>query len=211
MHLRSDSFRPYDILAATYAFGAHDPVSHFAFAGNTNPHLAWSDAPPETRSFALICCDPDVPSRGDDVNQEGRTVPLDLPRVDFFHWVVANLPASVTSIAEGAHARGVTPGGKPCGPTPSGGVQGLNDYTAWFAGDPQMGGDYAGYDGPAPPWNDERVHSYRFAVYALDIEALALPERFTGPDLRRAMAGHVLASAELVGLYAINPEAPQRR
>lgn len=210
MHLRSDSFKPYDYLDPTYAFGKHDAASHFALAGNTNPHLAWSGAPDGTRSFALICYDPDVPSRGDDVNQEGRTVPLDLPRVDFFHWVVANLPADVTEIAAGLHASGVTPKGKPLGATPSGGVTGLNDYTGWFAGDPDMGGDYAGYDGPAPPWNDERVHGYRFCVYALDTDALALPERFTGQDLRAAMSGHVLAEAQLIGLYAINPDARQR-
>ncbi|PKN54599.1 MAG: YbhB/YbcL family Raf kinase inhibitor-like protein [Deltaproteobacteria bacterium HGW-Deltaproteobacteria-14] len=207
MHLRSDSFTPYARLATKLAFGKHDPVSHFAFAGNENPHLAWSGAPAATRSFALICYDPDVPSRGDDVNQEGRTVPLDLPRVDFFHWVVANLPATVTELAAGSHAAGVTPRGKALGATPSGGVHGLNDYTGWFAGNPDMEGLYAGYDGPAPPWNDARVHGYRFCVYALDVAALDLPERFTGHDLRAAMAGHVLDSAELVGLYAINPAA----
>jgi len=207
MHLRSDSFTPYARLAADFAFGKHDPATHFALAGNENPHLAWSGAPAETRSFALICFDPDVPSRGDDVNQEGKSVPIDLPRVDFFHWVVANLPPSVTEIARGAHSSGVTPRGKAPGATPSGGVQGLNDYTNWFAGDADMGGDYAGYDGPAPPWNDERVHGYRFCVYALDVAALDLAERFTGQDLRAAMAGHVLASAEIVGLYAINPDA----
>ena len=206
MNLRSDSFYPYAYLDARLAFGKHDPETHFAFAGNRNPHLAWSDVPEGTASFALICYDPDVPSVGDDVNQEGHTVALDLPRVDFFHWVVANLPPTLTQIAEGSHSSGITPKGKPLGPTPDGGQHGVNDYTSWFEGDPEMGGLYAGYDGPAPPWNDERVHGYRFTVCALDA-TLDLPEQFTGHDLIAAMGPHVLDRAELIALYAINPDA----
>ncbi len=206
MLLRSDSFHPYATLATRLAFGRHDPATHFALAGNRNPHLAWSDVPDETVSFALICYDPDVPSIGDDVNQEGKTVALDLPRTDFYHWVVANLPADLREIPEGSHADGITPKGKPPGPTPHGGVTGLNDYTSWFEGDPNMGGLYAGYDGPAPPWNDERVHGYRFVLCALDA-TLDLPEGFTGQDLIEAMGPHLLDRAELIGLYAINPAA----
>lgn len=207
MQLRSDSFHPYATLHERLAFAAHDPQSHVRLTGNRNPHLAWSGAPEGTRSYVLLCYDPDVPSEGSKVNQEGMTVPLDLPRVDFFHWVVVDLPASVTSIAEGSHADGVTPRGKAPGPTPSGGLQGLNDYTGWFAGDPDMGGDYAGYDGPCPPWNDERVHGYRFTIYALDVPTLGLKGRFTGKDVRNAMRPHVLGSAQVIGLYAINPDA----
>ncbi len=205
MHLRSDSFTPYSVLPERLAFGAHDPATHVRLAGNRNPHLAWSGAPPETRSFALLCWDPDVPTVGTDVNQPGRTVPLDLPRADFFHWVVCDLPPGLTEIREGQHADGVTARGKPAGPTPDGGRHGLNDYTGWFATDPAMSGQYCGYDGPCPPFNDERVHGYRFVVYALDVPTLGLRGAFTGPDLRAAMAGHVLAEAMLLGRYAIWP------
>lgn len=59
---------------------------------NKNPHLQWSDLPAGTRSLVLICHDYDVPSKGDDVNQEGKTVPANLPRVDFYHWVMIDLP-----------------------------------------------------------------------------------------------------------------------
>src|SRR5688500_8854687 len=115
MHLRSDSFRPYDFLDPRLAFGTHDPTSHVKLAGNRNPHLAWSDPPAGTKSFALLCYDPDVPSEGSKVNREGVTVPLDLPRVDFFHWVVADLPATVREVAEGAHSDGVMVRGKSAG------------------------------------------------------------------------------------------------
>jgi Raf kinase inhibitor-like YbhB/YbcL family protein len=142
---------------------------------------------------------------GTDVNQEGRTVSVDLPRVPFFHWVVADLPANLRSIAEGSHSEGITAKGKPAGPTPDGGLQGQNTYTGWFAGDPDMGGTYCGYDGMGPPWNDERMHGYRFRVYALDVPSLGLSGAFTGPELFSAMDGHVLARAEIIGLYAINP------
>ena len=56
---------------------------------------AWSDLPAGTQSLALICHDFDVPSRGDDVNQADREVPADLPRVDFFHWVLVDVPAAL--------------------------------------------------------------------------------------------------------------------
>ena len=80
MHLRSDSFRPYDWLDSRLAFGRIPAEGRFALGGDRNPHLAWSGVPEGTRSFALICHDPEVPSRGDDVNQEGRSVRL--PRTD---------------------------------------------------------------------------------------------------------------------------------
>ena len=205
MHLRSDSFTPYARIPTRLAFAAHDPATNVRLTENRTPHPAWSGAPPETRSFALLCWDPDVPTVGTDVNQPGRTVPLDLPRADFFHWAVIDLPAGLREIREGQHSDGTVVRGKAAGPTPDGGLQGLNDYTGWFAGDPSMAGNWCGYDGPCPPWNDERVHGYRFAVYALDVPTLGLTGAFTGPEVRAAMEGHVLAEAHLTGTYSLNP------
>ena len=68
-----------------------------------------------------------------------------------------------------------------------------------------MKGDYGGYDGPGPPWNDERIHHYHFTVFALDVPSLGLEGRFGGPEARAAMEGHVLAMGEWVGTYALNP------
>jgi Raf kinase inhibitor-like YbhB/YbcL family protein len=211
MHVRSNSFRPYHHLDPRLAFAAHNPeggpASHVRLAGNRNPHLAWSAPPEATRSFALLCFDPEVPTEGSNVNREGVTVPLDLPRADFFHWVLVDLPADLREIAEGSHSDGVTTRGKAPGPSASGGLQGINDYTGWFAGDEAMKGDYGGYDGPCPPWNDERVHAYNFVVYALDVPTLGLSGSFDGHAVRRAMQGHVLAESRITGLYAIYPGA----
>ena len=202
MKLTSESLTDGLPIPERYALGVPHPDTKVTFGANVNPHLRWSEAPKGTRSFALICHDSEVPSVGDDVNQEGRTVPHDLPRVDFFHWVLVDIPPTITEIPEGAVSRGVTPRGKPLGATPYGRVGG-NDYTGWFSGDPDMAGTYGGYDGPGPPWNDERVHVYHFTVYALDTDRLDLPDSFDGRDATRAIEPHVLDKASITGTYAI--------
>jgi Raf kinase inhibitor-like YbhB/YbcL family protein len=68
-----------------------------------------------------------------------------------------------------------------------------------------MAGDYYGYDGPCPPWNDAIPHRYVFTVYALDVPKLTLPGRFGGKEVREAVRGHVLAQASLTGRYSLNP------
>lgn len=209
MKFWSNSFKDGDMIPAEFAFGVIDPASHVRLAANRNPHFAWSDLPPGTKSLALICHDPDVPSRGDDVNQEGKTVPADLPRVDFFHWVLVDVSPQQTEIDAGAFSDGVTPRGKP-GPdtgNPSFGAarHGLNDYTGWFAGDPQMAGDYCGYDGPCPPWNDSIMHRYLFTLYALDIARVPVEGKFTGQQVRDAIGAHILAQAQWRGRYTLNP------
>ncbi len=205
MQLTSTSFKDGDVIPGEYTFCIPAAEGHVCLGANKNPQLAWTGAPAGTRSFVVICHDPDVPSQGDDVNQEGRTVPASLPRVDFFHWVLVDLPATITEIPEASHSTEVTPAGKP-GPAAHGGARhGINDYTAWFAGHPDMGGDYHGYDGPCPPWNDEIPHHYVFTVFALDVERCPVEGPFGGADVRAAMAGHVLAQASLTGRYSLNP------
>jgi len=206
MQIRSDDIQPMQPIPAPFAFGKPGPAGEpCVLSDNRNPHLAWSDVPEATRSFVLACIDTDVPTVGDDVNQAGREVPADLPRTEFTHWLMANIPVDFRELGAGSCSDGVVARGKrePFGPP--GSRQGLNDYTGWFAGDADMAGDYLGYDGPCPPWNDALVHHYHFRVYALDVPALDLPERFTLADVRRAMAGHVLAEAALTGTYTLNP------
>lgn len=192
-------------IAGKFAFAVIDDRHHVTLSDNRNPHLAWSDAPVATCSFAVICHDPDVPSRGDDVNQEGREVPADLPRVDFFHWLLWDIPPTVREIAQGSMSRGVTARGKSGPRAPLGMQHGKNDYTGWFAADAQMEGDYFGYDGPCPPWNDSLIHHYVFTVYALDCEHLEVGAALNGQALRRALEGHVLAQAAIAVTYTLNP------
>jgi Raf kinase inhibitor-like YbhB/YbcL family protein len=200
MHLTSNSLINGQPIAATFAAGDAD-----GFAGNRNPHLAWDDVPAGTRGFALLCIDPDVPTVPETVGRTDCTVPRDQPRGDFTHWAMADIPADVRELAEGSCSDGFTVKGKVAPAGPQGARQGLNDFTGWFAGNPDMAGQYLGYDGPYPPFNDERVHRYFFRVFALDVAQLPLPTPFTAADVHRAMQGHILAEAALHGTYTLNP------
>ena len=99
MKLWSDSWPNGERIPQQYACGRLEGAAGTAFSDNLNPHLGWSELPAGTKSLVLICHDFDVPSRGDDVNQAGREIPADLPRVDFFHWLLADVPVSVQAIA----------------------------------------------------------------------------------------------------------------
>jgi len=208
MQLISLSFADGQRIPGQFALAVPDAAAHVRFSDNHNPHLRWSGAPAATRSFVLICRDPDAPSRPDDVNKEIRFVPADLPRTDFFHWVMVDIPAPVTEIHAGSCSNGFVARGKETPPAPVGARQGVNDYTGWFAGDPDMHGTYHGYDGPCPPWNDMRVHRYHFELYATDLPHC--PVIGTGFDAKQVLAaiqGHVLAEARLTGTYTLNPSA----
>ncbi|MBS0337938.1 MAG: YbhB/YbcL family Raf kinase inhibitor-like protein [Proteobacteria bacterium] len=204
MKLVSESFVDMGTIPARCAFAEPDQLAHLRLSANRNPQVGWSGLPSGTHSLVLLCHDPDVPSRADDVNQEGRTIPAGLPRVDFFHWVLVDLAPFGAPIAEGEFSDGVKARGK-AGPQAARGTrQGLNGYTQWFAGDKEMAGDYFGYDGPCPPWNDEIVHRYVFTLYALNVKACPVSGRFNGPDVLRAIEGCVLDRAVLTGKYSLN-------
>jgi hypothetical protein len=208
MKLISDSFKDGGIIPGEFAFAVIAPSSHVSLSSNRNPHLRWQDLPAGTKSLALICHDDKVPSRPDDVNQEGREIPADLPRVDFYHWTLFNLPPTLSEIAAGSQSHEVTPRGK--GATVPGHLgprvqHGINDYTAWFTGDAQMGGDYYGYDGPCPPWNDSLIHHYVFTLYALDVETLDVQGKPVGAAVLAALQGHVLDKTAIEGFYTLNP------
>jgi len=205
MKLTSASFVDGGAIPAEFAFCAMDPKTRATLSKNRNPQLAWAEVPMGMKSLALICHDPDVPSRGDDVNKEGRRVPKSLARVDFFHWVLVDIPPTVVGVMPGEYSSSVVARGKPGPKAPHGARQGINDYTGWFASDAQMSGDYYGYDGPCPPWNDEIPHRYVFTVFALDVARLAVEGRFGGADARKAMLRHVLAEAAITGRYTLNP------
>ena len=94
MQLKTTAFADNGVIPGECAFAVIDPATHVRLSDNRNPDFTWSGSPAGTRSFALVCHDPDVPSSGDDVNKEGRTVPASLPRVDFFHWVLIDIAPS---------------------------------------------------------------------------------------------------------------------
>jgi len=131
--------------------------------GNRSPDLSWSGAPSGTRSFAVTMYDPDAPTT-----------------VGFVHWVLFDIPAGVTSLAEGAGRR------KPAG---IGATHGFTDY------------GFSHYGGPCPPPGDP-AHHYHLTVYALDLDKLGVDETTTYAKFRFIIRGHVLAQGELVGLYA---------
>jgi Raf kinase inhibitor-like YbhB/YbcL family protein len=205
MKLWSDSWTSGDRIPVRYAAGRPDGQGRAAFGDNVNPHLAWSELPAGAKSMVLICHDFDVPAVATEINQPGHEVSAELPRVDFFHWVLIDLPPRPTVIEEGQFSRGFVPRGKPGPATLNGARHGLNDYTKWFAGDPALAGSYFGYDGPFPPWNDSLVHHYVFTLYAVALARLPLEGVFDGHAVRRALAGHALAEATFSGTYTLNP------
>lgn len=205
MKLTLTGITPDRPIPETYAFGAPATEGHIRLSANRNPGIRWSELPEGTRSLVLICVDNDVPSKPDDVNQEGREVPADLERVAFHHWVMVDIPPAVGEIAEGACADGVTPHGKRNPPGPDGTRQGLNDFTGWFEGDEDMAGQYFGYDGPCPPWNDSIVHRYHFKLLATDLPRCPVEGNFRAADVETAIGGHVLGESEVTGTYTLNP------
>lgn len=202
MRIRSDSFENGKPISSEFAMGRLD-----GFGGNRNPHLAWEDVPEGVRSFALLCVDPDAPTVPETVGRDDLQIPVEQPRGDFVHWAMIDIAADVRLIEAGSCSDGVTPKGKRNPPGPSGARQGLNDYTGWFAGDADMGGDYISYDGPYPPFNDLRTHRYFFRLFALDVEKLDVPERFTAAQMLHAAQRHVLGEALVHGTYSLNAKA----
>jgi Raf kinase inhibitor-like YbhB/YbcL family protein len=206
MKLTSSSFGDNQRIPAEFAFCAPDPGTHVTLSNNRNPQLAWSDLPAGVKSLVLICHDYDVPSKPDDVNQEGRSIPASLPRVDFYHWVLVDLDPHSGPIKAGEFSEGVAPRGKSGPAGPRGTRQGINDYTMWFASDKDMSGNYFGYDGPCPPWNDTIPHHYVFTLYALSVPRCPVEGVFKGPEVLAAIRDYVLAKASITGVYSLNPD-----
>ncbi|MFQ6228257.1 MULTISPECIES: YbhB/YbcL family Raf kinase inhibitor-like protein [Nocardia] len=168
---------PYDALPSVPSFTlTSTDVSDGATLGNAqvsgvfgaggadvSPQLSWSGFPAETKSFAVTVYDPDAPTAS-----------------GFWHWAVADIPASVTELPAGAGSEG--------GELPSGAVTLRND------------GGFAGYVGAAPPAG-HGPHRYFIVVHAVDVDSLGVPPEASPAFLGFNLFSHTLARAILVGTY----------
>jgi Raf kinase inhibitor-like YbhB/YbcL family protein len=160
------------VLIATAAFaisspafteGGNIPSKYTCDAGPTSPSpaLTWKEAPANANSFVLIMHDPDAPLAG-----------------GFTHWVLFDIPATTTSLAENFQAGSV-------------GISGNSGFRR------------AGYGGPCPPTG---AHHYHFMLSALDVPTLGLQAGATKADVEKAMQGHVVGTAETIGVYQRQPK-----
>ena len=199
-----DSIKSGGMVPTKYAFCMPAAQGHVTAGGDISPPISWSEGPSGTKSYAVTLTDIDNQAeQREKTNKEGMTVPSSAKRRTRFHWVLVDIPANVTSLKEGAESEGRVPRGKPA--TTTIGVRGLNSFTEFMANNEQMKGQYHGYDGPCPPWNDELVHRYIFTVYALSVPTLNLSGNFDGEAVMAAIKDKVLAEGKLETKYTINP------
>lgn len=125
---------------------------------NLSPHLEWTPGPDGTRSYAITCFDPDAPTGS-----------------GWWHWVVTDVPASVTTLDEGA-------------PLPAGARTWPNDY------------GYPGWGGPWPPPGP--AHRYEFRVIAIAVDRLDVPDDATSAAARLSVSFDTLDSATFTARFA---------
>lgn len=157
--------KPMAMTLSSSAFSNHGtiPDAYTCKGRNLSPPLTWAGLPAGTKSVALIMDDPDAPDPA-------------APQRIWVHWVLYNLPASATNLAEGVAPHDL----------PAGTREGMNDWKR------------TGYGGPCPPIGK---HRYFHKLYALDT---VLPDlgHPTKAALEQAMQGHVLGQTQLIGTYA---------
>ncbi|MBF6170647.1 YbhB/YbcL family Raf kinase inhibitor-like protein [Nocardia blacklockiae] len=146
----------------------NDQVSGVFGAGgkDVSPQLSWSGFPAETKSFAVTVFDPDAPTAS-----------------GFWHWAVADIPASTTSLERGAGSAG--------GTLPAGAVALRND------------GGFAGFVGAAPPAG-HGYHRYFITVHAVDVESLGIDASASPAFLGFNLFSHAIGRAQIVATYEVN-------
>lgn len=164
-HAQSFELSSPDVSASAPIAAQHVFSGFGCTGGNLSPALSWKNPPAGTKSFAVMLHDQDAPTGG----------------AGFWHWVVVNLPASTTSLAQGA---------------------GKADGTALPASARQINTDFGapGYGGPCPPEGRE-AHRYTFTVYALKVEKLDLPANATASLTGFMVNGNALGKASFVARY----------
>ena len=141
-------------------------ASEGAGGSNISPHLSWYGFPDDTRSFVVTMYDPDAPTPS-----------------GFWHWAVADIPAAVTELPEGAGRAGDS--GLPAG-------------VRQFRNDAGV----RGYVGPAPP-PGHGPHRYFIAVHAVDVESIGVDDDASPAYLSFALMGHTLARAVIAPWFEI--------
>ncbi len=148
------------LVSSAFPNGGTIPKVHSFSADNLSPPLSWAGVPAATKAFALVCDDPDAPKPG-----------------GWVHWVVWDIPASLSVLAMGLPTTARLPDGT---------RQGLNDWRK------------LGWGGPQPP---SGVHHYVFRIFALD-RMLGGGRAYTRDELLKAIQGTILAQGELMGTFA---------
>jgi Raf kinase inhibitor-like YbhB/YbcL family protein len=146
------------ITSTAFSEGGMIPKDYTCDGKDISPPMAWAGVPEGTKSFAIICDDPDAPV--------GTWV----------HWVLFNIPVTVSELPQSVPPDKVSENGA---------RHGINDFRKF------------GYGGPCPPGG---THRYYFKIYALDTELTQEPG-LTKAELLEAMKGHILAEGQLMGRY----------
>ncbi len=138
------------------------PKQYTCDGTDVSPALSWSNIPQNSKSLVLIVDDPDAPDPA-------------APKLTWVHWLLYNIPPSVTELPEKVSEEHLPPGT----------LQGKNDW------------NQTSYRGPCPPIGS---HRYFFKIYALDatLPDLKSPNK---AQLEQEMAGHIIGQAELMGTY----------
>lgn len=131
---------------------------------NISPGLAWRNAPASTKGLAIMVHDPDAPTGS-----------------GWWHWIVYNLPADVSSLPADA-------GNPTKGLMPKGAIQGRNDY-----------GVHA-YGGPCPPAG--APHRYFFRLHALKVEKMDIPAEASAALIGFNVNANTIAVAEIMATYS---------
>ncbi|RJQ82838.1 YbhB/YbcL family Raf kinase inhibitor-like protein [Pseudonocardiaceae bacterium YIM PH 21723] len=153
----------FTVTSSDVADGEQLNQDHVHAAGNASPQLSWTGAPEGTQSYVVTCYDPDAPTPS-----------------GFWHWIAVNIPATVTSLDQGAGREDAT--------LPADAFHVRNDFST------------RDFGGAAPPEGDQ-PHRYYFVVHAVDVPKLDVTEDASAAVVSFNLAFHTLARAIITPTY----------
>ena len=186
--LHSTAFKNDGFIPDKYAACVADGRGGKRYQHAVSPPLQWPGAPKITQAYVLLMADHSIPKLAETT---GKTIPKTVPRETGYHWVLINIPVKYHHLPAGVGTSDIG--------QMQYGIEGINYFSR--IGHAIVGG----YGGPCPPLNDAVIHQYVFTLYAIDEPDLSLSANggFTGRDVIKALRGHVLATAVLVGKYSV--------